>query len=74
MLILHEAFFAMPLLNWTAGLSEHEKDLVINPRFKYYWIVTIPLTALVLAGWAIWKGQVNDPKSTASLDRNSKSN
>ncbi|PVH79935.1 hypothetical protein DL98DRAFT_419531, partial [Cadophora sp. DSE1049] len=61
------AFFAMPLLNWAAGLSEHEKGRVINPRFKYYWIVTLPLTFLVLAGWKIWKGRSTDPKRTARV-------
>jgi hypothetical protein len=44
----------MPLLNWPAGLSEEQLDQVISPRFKYYWAVTIPLTMLVLAIWAVW--------------------
>lgn len=71
-LISREAFFAMPLLNWTAGLSEHEQGLVINPRFKYYWFVTLPLTFLVLAGWTIWKGQVADLERTLSAEYISK--
>jgi hypothetical protein len=36
----------MPVINWDAGDAP-----VINKGFKYYWIVTLPLTLLILVFW-----------------------
>jgi hypothetical protein len=45
-----QSFFTIPFFNWDA--TEGEK--VINNRFYIYWVVTIPLTIVVLAAWGIW--------------------
>jgi hypothetical protein len=45
-----QSFFAIPMFNWDA--TEGEK--VVENRFYIYWAVTIPLTIVVLAVWAIW--------------------
>jgi hypothetical protein len=43
-----EAIFAMPMFNWDGNGAP-----IIGAGFKYYWAVTIPLTILVLATWAM---------------------
>ncbi|KAH7323472.1 hypothetical protein BKA65DRAFT_69693 [Rhexocercosporidium sp. MPI-PUGE-AT-0058] len=60
------AFFAMPLFNWSAGLSARDTGRVINPRFQYYWAVTVPLTFLVLLCWKIWDKMTAIPDSVDS--------
>lgn len=44
----------MPLLNWQAGMGQEVDDYVISPRFWIYWVITLPLTILVLVSWGIW--------------------
>jgi hypothetical protein len=45
---LHQAIFAMPVFEWGANGAP-----VMKNGFRYYWAVTIPLTLLVLASWAL---------------------
>jgi hypothetical protein len=43
-----QAIFAMPIFEWDANGAP-----VMKNGFRYYWAVTIPLTLLVLASWAM---------------------
>jgi hypothetical protein len=43
-----QAIFAMPVFEWDANGAP-----VMKNGFRYYWAVTIPLTLLVLASWAL---------------------
>jgi ABC-type microcin C transport system permease subunit YejB len=38
----------MPVFNWDADGTP-----VVRRGFKYYWAITLPLTILVLATWAV---------------------
>jgi hypothetical protein len=38
----------MPVFNW-----DETGTAIVKPGFKYYWAVSVPLTALVLLSWAI---------------------
>lgn len=42
------AIFAMPVFDWDATGTA-----IVKPGFKYFWAVSVPLTALVLLSWAI---------------------
>lgn len=58
------SFFSMSMFDWQA-------ETVISSRFWIYWIITIPLTVIVLAVWTIWmKWNARDPKKsmTFSID------
>ncbi|KAL4998506.1 Alpha/Beta hydrolase protein [Aspergillus recurvatus] len=50
--------FSMNMFNWDAGASDAESSdsggSTISPQFWIYWAVAAPLTALTLAGWALW--------------------
>jgi hypothetical protein len=43
-----KAIFAMPVLNW-----DDNGGPIITHGFKYYWILTLPLTFAVLVLWAL---------------------
>jgi hypothetical protein len=43
-----QAIFAMPVFNW-----DETGTAIVKPGFKYYWAVSVPLTAIVLLSWAI---------------------
>jgi uncharacterized membrane protein len=59
----------MPLLNWTANLTPEEASRVINPRFKYYWAVTLPLTAFVLTFWVVWNKYFAESEATQRANK-----
>ena len=48
----------MNMFNWEDGASGSEGPgsggSTISPQFWIYWTVAAPLTALTLAGWALW--------------------
>ncbi|KAL2826665.1 pyridoxal phosphate-dependent transferase [Aspergillus cavernicola] len=50
--------FSMNMFNWEESSSDTSNtdtdDPTVSPRFWIYWAVSAPLTALTLAGWAIW--------------------
>ncbi|KAL4762135.1 Alpha/Beta hydrolase protein [Aspergillus foveolatus] len=50
--------FSMNMFNWEDGASDSEGPgsggSTISPQFWIYWTVAAPLTALTLAGWALW--------------------
>jgi len=48
MLNLLQAIFAMPVFEWDVNGAP-----VMKNGFRYYWAVTMPLTLLVLACWAL---------------------
>ena len=45
-----QSLFAMPLFDWDA---EHGAS-VFSGRFWIYWVITVPLTILVMILWVIW--------------------
>ncbi|KZO94461.1 hypothetical protein CALVIDRAFT_556271 [Calocera viscosa TUFC12733] len=49
--------FSMPLFNWNAGVE----DSILTARYWIYLVVTLPLTAAVLAIWIFWHWHVNEP-------------
>jgi Mg2+ and Co2+ transporter CorA len=44
------SFFSMDMFNWGAPKGSP----VVSPRFWIYWVVTVPLTLVVLMIWSIW--------------------
>ncbi|KAL4733645.1 Alpha/Beta hydrolase protein [Aspergillus similis] len=50
--------FSMNMFNWEDGASDSQSSdsdvSTISPQFWIYWTVAAPLTALTLAGWALW--------------------
>ncbi|KAL4976884.1 Alpha/Beta hydrolase protein [Aspergillus desertorum] len=50
--------FSMNMFNWDNGASDAESvgssGSTISPQLWIYWAVAAPLTALTLAGWALW--------------------
>jgi hypothetical protein len=38
----------MPVFNW-----DETGSAIVKPGFKYYWVVCVPLTALVLLSWVV---------------------
>ncbi|KAL4746205.1 hypothetical protein BDW72DRAFT_197898 [Aspergillus terricola var. indicus] len=50
--------FSMNMFNWEDGASDPDSSgsggSTISPQFWIYWTVAAPLTALTLAGWALW--------------------
>ncbi|KAL4815008.1 Alpha/Beta hydrolase protein [Aspergillus spinulosporus] len=50
--------FSMNMFNWEDGASDSgssgSSGSTISPQFWIYWTVAAPLTALTLAGWALW--------------------
>ncbi|KAF2735556.1 hypothetical protein EJ04DRAFT_491412 [Polyplosphaeria fusca] len=44
-------FFSMTLFNWT---PQTPGDRITSKYFWVYWVVAIPLTALVLIIWRLW--------------------
>lgn len=45
------SLFSMSMFDW---LHDSDSDTTISPLFWIYWLVTIPLTAVVLGGWWVW--------------------
>jgi hypothetical protein len=43
-----QAIFAMPVYDWDGNGVP-----IVKSGFKYYWAVTIPLTAVVLLSWGL---------------------
>lgn len=41
----------MPLFDWTSSTGSH---IATTPNIWIFWAITIPLTFLVLAIWAVW--------------------
>ncbi|KAL4903072.1 hypothetical protein BDW74DRAFT_169285 [Aspergillus multicolor] len=49
--------FSMNMFNWDDGSGSSTADsdaATISPQFWIYWAVAAPLTAITLAGWALW--------------------
>jgi hypothetical protein len=49
-LTLLQSFFATPFFQWDANNGAG----IVSHRFWIYWVVTIPLTLLVLGIWGVW--------------------
>ncbi|MCJ1330867.1 hypothetical protein MMC10_007554 [Thelotrema lepadinum] len=45
------ALFAMPLFDWSSA----EGEAILSNRFWIYWVVTVPLTVVVISTWWFWK-------------------
>lgn len=45
------SLFSMSMFDW---LHDDSDKTTVSPLFWVYWLVTIPLTAVVLGGWWIW--------------------
>lgn len=41
----------MGMFNWS---TENGSSTSVSPDFWIYWAVTVPMTIITLAGWAIW--------------------
>lgn len=41
----------MGMFNWTTSRGDGSS---VSPDFWVYWAVTIPMTVITLAGWAVW--------------------
>ncbi len=48
-LIAWQTLFAMPMFEWDSG-GKH----TVNSKFWVYWVVSIPLTLIIIAGWRVW--------------------
>lgn len=45
--------FSMGMFDWEAGDSESSSN-VLSKRYWIFWVVALPLTLVVLAGWYLW--------------------
>ncbi|RDW79100.1 uncharacterized protein DSM5745_05952 [Aspergillus mulundensis] len=49
--------FSMNMFNWDDGSDSATSEsggTTVSPQFWIYWAVAAPLTAITLAGWALW--------------------
>jgi hypothetical protein len=64
-LTLIQAIFATPFFH----PSDSGAKLEVSPSFAYYWAFTIPVTAIVVFTWMLWRriSQAFDRLTSASL-------
>ena len=66
------AIFSMPMFNWA---SENARN-IINPHFRIYWAVTVPLTLLTFVFYGMWQliykrnRNQNNKETAGVLDEN----
>lgn len=64
-LIVKQTLFSMNSLDWTqTGTS------VVRPGFKYFWIVTLPLTAVVILTWVLSMSRLRRRTRITALQQN----
>jgi hypothetical protein len=44
----------MSMFSWSQSLSNSDTSSVVSNKFWIYWVVTIPLTLLVIVLWRVW--------------------
>ena len=47
------SLFSMSVFDWQ-GSSAHAKSPIVSHSFWIYWVITIPLTIMVMLGWIWW--------------------
>jgi hypothetical protein len=47
-------FFSMTMFDWNIGNGTAESGIQVSSYIWVYWVVTIPLTALVMGCWILW--------------------
>lgn len=48
------SLFSIGFFDWGATASLNQLSVAVNPGFRLYWAVAIPLTLLVFALYALW--------------------
>lgn len=44
------SFFAMPIIDWSAD----SQSPTVSKSFWIYWVVSLPLTCMIVVGWLVW--------------------
>ena len=44
------SFFAMPIIDW----SGDSQSPIVSRWFWIYWVVSVPLTCVIVVGWLVW--------------------
>jgi hypothetical protein len=44
----------MSMFDWQASSDDSGGHRVMSKNFWIYWVVSLPLTALILVGWRFW--------------------
>ena len=60
--------FSMGMFNWSNGSSGFGSHGTLSSKFWIFWIVAVPLTAVVMCGWVWWYKRA-DRKWQKRLDR-----
>ena len=45
------SLFSIPMFDWQAS---SDGSSVVSSRFWIYWVVSVPLTAVIIVGWRLW--------------------
>lgn len=59
-----QAFFSMPLFDWNGETGERPGA---SPLIWMYWVITVPLTAILFVGWHVWS-KFEEKASEAELE------
>ncbi|KAI0395137.1 hypothetical protein F5Y17DRAFT_457340 [Xylariaceae sp. FL0594] len=59
------SLFSMSMFDWQASVpssssSSSDGSVVVVPDFWIYWVISVPLTLAILAGWRVWLRREKD--------------
>jgi len=59
--LFYQTLFSMSMFDWQASTGSASGDsVVVVPDFWIYWVVSVPLTLAILAGWRLWLRREKD--------------
>ncbi|KAI3323571.1 hypothetical protein HD806DRAFT_497218 [Xylariaceae sp. AK1471] len=66
------SLFSMSMFDWQASTGSPGESVVLVPDFWIYWVISVPLTLAILAGWRVWwRFEKRALQSEYSVDRKS---